>query len=325
LIATIAVPVQFLTLIGLNLLLGLDRVGFFNLLDTFSNSISFLSAAITLLALGGGLALLVYGNTAGAVLAGLLVSVLVLSVSRGQVSRGALRPHWGLFVGTLRYGLKFHLSILANLLLVRVDLLLVNHYQGSRAAGIYAVAAQIGLLLLLLPGVVSSLLFPRISAAADERGVFAMRVTRHLTLIMFLACAVTIPGSLLLPLIYGARFGGAVILLLLLLPGVFLLGIESVLVQHFNALGLPRAIPFFWLIALVVNLTLNFIFVPRYGAVAAAINSSIGYAIIFFLVMIMFHRRTVNTFRDVLLLHRSEWHDLFRVLRLRRNSPETRS
>jgi len=57
-------------------------------------------------------------------------------------------------------------------------------------------------------------------------------------------------GSFLLPLVYGARFADATIQLLILLPGVCLIGIESVLVQHFTGTGLPAAIPVFWLLTL---------------------------------------------------------------------------
>ena len=47
-----------------------------------------------------------------------------------------------------------------------------------------------------------------------------------------------------------AAFTDATKLLLILLPGVYLMGLESVLVQHFNALGLPRSIPLYWLVTL---------------------------------------------------------------------------
>src|SRR6185436_21176803 len=95
-----------------------------------------------------------------------------------------------------------------------------------------------------------------------------------------------------LPVIYGPQFSDATRLLLILLPGVYLMGLESVLVQHFNALGLPLAIPLYWLATLVLNLILVFALVPRYGAQGAAIASSISYAAIFGLVALHFHTST---------------------------------
>ena len=54
--------------------------------------------------------------------------------------------------------------------------------------------------------------------------------------------------------------------------------------NHFNALGLPRIIPIYWVVTLVVNLVLVFVLVPRFGARGAAIASTISYALIFVLV-----------------------------------------
>lgn len=314
LVSAAAVPVLFLTVVGLNLLLGLNRVGLYNIFDTLMNGVTFFSAVIALLLLGGGLALMVYGSAAGNISVGIAVAVVICYLWYRQPNHRSLLPSWRLFWQTLRYGLKFHLSLVASLLLVRVDLLLVNHYNGTKVAGIYAAAAQIGTLLLLVPGVVSSLLFPKVASEADTSGAFAMRVTRHLAMIMFVGCILTIPASFILPLMYGAKFSGAVYLLWLLLPGVFLLGVESVLVQHFSGLGLPRWIPAFWLIALVVNIGLNLVFVPRFGAVAAAIDSSVAYALIFFLVAGLFRYRTGNSLVKTFFLDRSEWRDLRSLL-----------
>jgi O-antigen/teichoic acid export membrane protein len=109
---------------------------------------------------------------------------------------------------------------------------------------------------------------------------------------------IAVPGSFLLPLVYGAAFADATFLLLILLPGVYLIGLESVLVQHFNALGLPRSIPIYWVITLVVNLVLVFALVPRYGARGAAIASSVSYALIFCLVALQFRASTATSFSE---------------------------
>jgi len=200
------------------------------------------------------------------------------------------------------YGLKFQISILASVIILRADLLVVNHFRGAAAAGVYSVASQFGLLLMLLPGVIATLLFPRVTAEQDARGETTCLVTRYTTLIMFLCCLAAVPFSLLLPLLYGAAFSEATTLLLILLPGVYLMGLESVLVQHFNALGLPRSIPMYWVATLALNLILVFALVPRFGAQGAAIASTISYAAIFGLVALHFHTSTGRSFTEVFVL-----------------------
>src|SRR6185436_1041350 len=150
----------------------------------------------------------------------------------------------------VRYGIKFHIAILAAAIIFRADLLIVNHFRGAAEAGVYSVATQFSLLLMLLPSVIATLLFPRVTAEQDAHGETNSRVTRQTAVIMLICCLATVPVSFLLPFVYGPAFAAATTLLLILLPGVYLVGLESVLVQHFNALGLPRAIPVYWVLTL---------------------------------------------------------------------------
>ena len=109
---------------------------------------------------------------------------------------------------------------------------------------------------------------------------------------MFLICIAAVPFAFLLPLFYGSAFAGLPLLLFILLPGIFLYAIESVLVQHFSSKGLPRAIPIFWVITLVVNVGLDLALIPTLGAIAAAAVSSISYAMIFVFVAVYFRMNT---------------------------------
>lgn len=282
-VASIAIPFQLITLIGLNILLAVGKVRQFNLLDLAGQSFVLVNALLALILLGRGLTTLVVLNAAAAVLVGHVIVVLVWIAAR-KVEEAKWRPDSALLAQMIRYGLKFHISILAGAIIFRADLLVVNHFRGADEAGVYSVATQFGMLLMLLPSVIATLLFPRVTAEQDARGETTARVTKYTAGITLLCCVAAVPFSFLLPLIYGPAFASATWLLLILLPGVYLVGIESVLVQHFNALGVPRAIPVYWLVTLVANLFLVFYLVPRLGAQGAAIASTLSYALIFVLV-----------------------------------------
>src|SRR5688500_6422299 len=264
-IASLSIPAQLITLIGLNILLAVGRIREFNLLDLAGQSFVLINALVALIVLGRGLRTLVILNTAAALLVCFVVGVLIWMAAR-KLARSQWRPDGSLLAQMIRYGIKFHISILAGAIIFRADLLIVNHFRGADEAGVYSVATQFGLLLMLLPGVIATLLFPRVTAEQDARGETTYLVTRNTTFIMFFCCLAAVPFSLLLPVLYGAAFADATWLLLILLPGVYLMGLESVLVQHFNALGLPRAIPLYWVITLALNLVLVFALVPRLGA-----------------------------------------------------------
>ena len=286
-IASVQIPFLLLTLIGLNILLALGKLREFNLLDLLSQSFLLINALLILIVLGRGLDALVKVNTLTSVLVSIVVVGLLVAGGKKLID-SKWRADAALLRRMITYGLKFHISVLAGAIIFRADLLVVNHFRGAAEAGVYSVATQFGMLLMLLPSVIATLLFPRVTAEQDAHGETTWLVTRYTALIMLVCCLAAVPVSFLLPLIYGAAFSDATTLLLILLPGVYLIGLESVLVQHFSALGLPRTIPVYWLVTLVVNLVLVFALVPQFGAYGAAIASTVSYALIFALVTFYF-------------------------------------
>lgn len=314
-IAAFSIPFQLLSLVGLNVLLAMGRIGQLNLIDSMSPALALANAVVVLIILRSGLTILVSFNTAAAIVLSFSLLWVIARLFRREKERQACRPDFPLLGRMLGYGVKFYVSILAGLLIFRADLLIVNHYRGAGEAGVYAVASQVSFLLMLLPGVIAMLLFPRVASDQDPRGEFAIRVTRHTSFVMLVMCVAAAAGSFFLPLIYGPRFADATIQLLILLPGIYLVGIESVLVQHFTGTGLPVAIPVFWVVTLAVNIALNLALVPAFGGRGAAYSSVISYALIFVLVAFYFRVKTGNKLSAMFVLRRDELRDLFATIR----------
>jgi len=306
-IASASIPFQLLTLLGLNVLLAINRIDLLNLLDVASPLLLLLNAVLILIFLHFGLSGLIAANTGVAVLVAIVVALVISIVSQKKL---VLRADWSLFKSTVKYGARFYVSIIAGVIIIRADLLIVNHFRGAAEAGVYGVASQVGNLLLMLPAVIATLLFPRVASDPEPRGGFTVRVTRHAAFVMLVLCCGTAALSFVLPLIYGARFGDVVVQLLILLPGVLFLALESILVQHFTGTGLPVAIPVFWITTVIVNVGLNLVLVPRWGARAAAITSSVSYALIFLLVTFYFCLRTARRPGEIFVLSRAELREL---------------
>src|SRR5688572_28335348 len=300
-VAAVSIPFQLLILLGLNVLLAIDRIRQLNLFDALLPVWVFANAVVVLIILRERLFTLVSANTVAAIILSLLLTFYIgREVSKFKQSRKA-GVDLQLLNAMLGYGVKFYISIMAGAIIFRADVLIVNRFRGPAEAGVYAVASQFSFLLLMLPGVIATLLFPRVASSPDKTGEFAVRLTRHTTMIMLILCSGAVAISFVLPLIYGAPFADATVQLLLLLPGIFFMGLESVLVQHFTGTGLPRAIPVFWLITLVFNIGLNLVVVPTFGGRGAAVTSSLTYALIFTLVAVYFCRKTQRGLGEIFL------------------------
>lgn len=199
-----------------------------------------------------------------------------------------------------RLGLRAYPVLLIPFLLIRSDILLVAVLRGVREAGIYSIAAQLIDLGLVLPATAAALVLPSLTRTADAAGVIRESFRPLLLILVGLSVAMAAGGAVGIRLLFGERYAEAYPALLLLLPGFVCLGLEGLLAQYFAAGGFPPFLAFSWLAAFALNVILNVAFVPRFGFLAAAASSSVGYALIFGAVLLRFRRDTSVNLGDLL-------------------------
>ena len=167
-VAAVSIPFQLLILLGFNIFLAIDRIRQLNLFDALLPAWVLTNAVVVLIILRERLFTFVSANTGAAIVLGLLLALYIgREVSKIKQSRKA-RVDLQLFNAMLRYGVKFYISIMAAAIIFRADVLIVNRFRGAAEAGVYAVASQFSFLLLMLPGVIATLLFPRVASSQDE-------------------------------------------------------------------------------------------------------------------------------------------------------------
>lgn len=226
-------------------------------------------------------------------LTGFLVALVVADVLvavAGYVALLSLAPPAsrngpGLAPTLLRVGLRAYPLLVLPWLLIRSDVLLTRAIRGSAEAGLYSVASQVIDLALLLPLTLASFSVPKLTR---EAGAVALLpgTCRLLTIyVLTVSLLVAIVGKPGLRLMFGDAYGKAWAGVLLLLPGFLALSIEMVLAQFYAVRGFPAFLTHAWLAAFVLNLALNLVLLPRFGFLAAAGTSSVGYIVVCFVVV----------------------------------------
>ncbi len=282
------VPFGLAYLLNQYLLVGLREVRAFNLIE-LANKVLALSLIGCLLVLHGITTDRVFAVTFAALLCSLSFSFARLR----RLAPGRLAPSLALFRQGLGLGLRAQAVCFLGFILLRVDLLMVKYMLGSEQAGYYSIAANMADYILLLPTSLALILFPKLSAMEEphRRWGVAGRVTWGAAALLLPLAGVC--ALLARPIVQGA-FGKAylpsVTSFLLLLPGVFCLGLETVMVQFLNSIGLPLSVAFAWLAACVTNIAINLWAIPHYGISGASMASTICYCLILILVLSIVRR-----------------------------------
>lgn len=185
----------------------------------------------------------------------------------------------------VRMALRAFPVLFLPFLLIRSDVFLMRILRGASETGIYSIAAQLVDVLLVFPVTFAAVLFPALHGAPNPRGD-VVRTARVVGAVLLSACLVL--GALapvLITLLFGSAYRDAALPLRLLLPGAFLLGVETVVIQHFARAGYPGFLTAYWMIGLAVNLVSNAFLIPLHGGAGAAVASTLGYGVVAILVI----------------------------------------
>jgi O-antigen/teichoic acid export membrane protein len=173
----------------------------------------------------------------------------------------------------LNYGIRSYGIDLLTSLLVQLQQLVVVNLLAPAELGMYAVALSLANVLNIFQSSIVTILFPKASARPISEVVSitsrAARISAIVTLLAAIAAMVL--GPILLGLLYGTAYLGAVPLFRLILVEVVLAGTVQVLAQAFMALNRPGTVAVLQGIGLALNFPLMLLLIPRFGLVGAGL------------------------------------------------------
>lgn len=240
-----------------------------------------------------------------ALLGGLSVAWVAAAFVLGRIVTGAyglaktawpsLGPHAHLRP-LLRYGLKAVPATAGTQLNNRLDQLIIAPMISLGDLGLYAVAAGTSFAPAVLPMSMAASAFATVEKDAHRgRQASAATAIRHGILVSALAAAgLALVTPLLLPLVYGSAFAGAITPTIILLGGSVAWGGQFVASQCANALGQPGYSSTGEVAGVVVTVVGLVIFVPLYGIIGAAMVSLAAYVTRLAVTLLLLRREGVK-------------------------------
>ena len=285
-LALLGIPLGLGYMLLQNLLLGLSAFTQFNFIE-IAVKVSNVALILALFSLGAGDP----ANYFGANLLSLLLAVILVWRSLDQPAWAIKDYSLQLLRRHLPFAFRFYVASLFAFLLLRIDMLMVQHIAGSAEAGYYSIAVGGADMLYLLPAAAGAVLFPQLSGttSSSTRRDITVRMLAHLTWVMILAGLLAAWFARgLVTLLFGTAFAPAVPMFRILIAATIVYGMNNILSNHLAAEGLPWPAVAIWLVALLTNLALNLYWIPRQGGHGAAYASLVAYGVAFGLQLIVF-------------------------------------
>jgi len=191
-------------------------------------------------------------------------------------------PSFALFKENIQYGIKAYLAAFFAFLILRVDLLMVKYILSAEEAGYYSIAVSMADMVYMLPLVIGTILFPKLSAMASNQEKWAFTRKMAVSVGVVTVVLATFAGLLAGPavrILFGELFVPAIPAFICLLPGIVLLSINTCYMNYFASIGMPLITVVSPGLAAIVNIAVNLKLIPWWGIVGASITSVLSYGL----------------------------------------------
>ncbi len=311
-LAAALVPITFLDWTTHGQLQGMLLFGRYNLLGVMSKIVYALSVLILLGALGLGVA-------AGLVATGACSMVMILGALKPILASGRPRFDRRLLGEMLHYGSRVQVGSIFQMAITRLDVVILQFFRPLSEVGYYVVAQAIAELVLLITGAFKMSVMPLVSRyEGDERQArtSADSVRHHGILAGVAALGNVVLGSAVIMFAYGSQFHPAVVPMLVLLPGIWFLGMGGVIQGDLGGRSRPGLSSKLAGLAAVVTIVLDFALIPPLGVIGAALASVIAYTTYGIASLIALHRVSGIPIRQLVVPTRADFAVYWRFVRL---------
>jgi O-antigen/teichoic acid export membrane protein len=222
-----------------------------------------------------------------------------------------------LFGSMALFSIQSHAANVFSFLKFRFDFFLIDHFLTSSELGIYSIAVVIVQVLWFLPKAFAQILIPHISWGGEDAAKELTPLLSRLGFTVAIAggCLLSLLGRPLIGLLFTDSFLPAYQILLLLLPGAIIYSFAGMLSGDLIGRGLPRYAMLTSILAFVLNVAVNIVFIPKFGLVGAAIAATLTHAFSGLMFLFYFIRESGVSIRDATILKHGDIDELKQLMK----------
>ena len=303
-LALLLIPVQFFQNFVNSILLGLQRIKEYNLINIIRSFI-FLLMLIILLISKFNVETIILAN----ILSCFIGAIILFFIMRKIINNFYVRFNKNYIKDAFKYGFKVYLGNIIQFLHYRIDIFMINIFLTPIAVGFYSVAVGITEKIWLVSQSAGLVLFPKVSAETDKKNLkeFTPIICRNVLLITFV-CAILLLflGKLLIILFYSNKFLDSILPFRILLIGTVIMSGWRILANDIYGRGKPELNIYISFISVILNIVLNILWIPKYGINGAAWATSISYSVAFVLIIIVYSKISKNYLIKIIFINKSD-------------------
>lgn len=262
---------------NLNILLGMKRIKWFNIIGTLQVVITLLVLLIEFVWLHHiSIRIYLFAYYIGLVTSLVMSTLMVLPYLK-PVTLSFPRQ---VLLDLIKYSPIMQVSTFSQMLNYRLSYYFIEFFYGTAVLGVFSVATQVAESVWIIGRGFATVHYTHVANQGDTMASRMltrklMKIVGVITLLL-LVVMVFLPGTVY-ELLFGSGFSSARSIVILLAPGMLFTSISMILSHYFSGIGRPIKCMIGSLLGLGITLLLGVLLIPRFGVQGAAVTTSVSY------------------------------------------------
>ncbi|MGI8950335.1 MAG: lipopolysaccharide biosynthesis protein [Chitinophagaceae bacterium] len=222
-----------------------------------------------------------------------------------------------------RYATVALLGNIVFFLVYRIDYWFVKYYCNSVQLGNYIQVSKLAQMLLIIPQILASAVFPQTAGGYDRFATreTVMTISRLFTaLYVVFIFVIILIGKWFFPFVFGPTFNYMYLPILFILPGIWSLSVLALLAAYFSGTGNVKINVIGGILSVIIVVAGNFIFIPKGGIIAAAAVSSVAYFLYMFYLLRRFKASYNVHAKDFIFLRSTDFNWMKSLLQFKKTT-----
>lgn len=215
-----------------------------------------------------------------------IIEGIVLGVFLGFIWKKGIvpaKPDFSSIVPLLKFGIPLMIANAGYWIIQSSDRYLIKYFLDISQVGLYSVGYSLAFILIFFWAILRSVLLPDLSALFDEGKIreFEIRFSR----VFKYGVAFSVPGAIglsvlakpLIKIFSSPEFLPAANVLIIISIGVFFYGVFLLFTTLLSVLKKLRLLNSIWIFMAILNIGLNFWWIPKFGIIGAAYSTSAAF------------------------------------------------
>lgn len=214
-------------------------------------------------------------------------------------------------------GVFYALSFLTIQLNYRIDVVLLKVLSTPSEIGIYSLGVSVAELLWQIPLAASVVVMSRTANSTDRQAInqSTARLLRISLIIgLVLSAGIVLLSPWVVPLVFGSGYLPSVRVMQTIMPGILMIIVFRILSGQLAGAGRPDAALKAFAPALLLNVALNYLWIPQYGANGAVAATNISYSLASVIYLFVFSRISGMPLKELFRFRKEDWNFVQRLL-----------